>query len=264
MRATVRQGLPGRRAAGAVTAGVLIAVLLCLPRPATALPFEPGEQLQMTIRYVFVPVGELRVTVKETVDGGVRIWPVQGHARSRGLVGALYDIDDTFTTRLDPVTKRTLGSELIENFRDWHSKETITMNGASAQIHKEHNGNIRDSVESVPIGSRDLLAAVFALRDETLTKRTNIHIPIFSGIKSWELVADVTGEETITTAAGKFDTLLLRCRTTFGGKLKTNGDILVWLSRDARRIPVRIVAPLMIGHAEAELTSYQAGGQGTN
>ena len=193
-----RQSLRGTRPAGVVLAGLMTGLVVCAPQGAWALPFEPGEQMQMAIRYLFVPVGELHVSVQESIDSGVRIWPVQGHARSRGLVGALYDIDDTFTTKLDPVTKRTLGSELVENFRDWHNKETITMRGETALIHREHNGNVRERVEIVPPGSRDLLAAVFALRDETLTKRTDIHIPIFSGIKSWELIADVTGEETIT------------------------------------------------------------------
>ena len=218
----------------------------------------------MKVKFLALPVGDLQVQVGERVESNVRIWPVQAHARSRGLVGALYNVDDTFTTRFDPVTKRTLGSELLENMNDFHNKESISLSGDSALIHREFKGTVRERVETIVPGSRDLLSAVFALRDETLTRRADIHIPIFSGIKRWELVAEVAGQETIKTDAGTFDTLVIRCRTTFGGKYATNGDITVWFSNDERRIPVRMVAPFSIGQVEAELTAYQSGAVARN
>jgi len=105
----------------------------------------------------------------------------------------------------------------------------------------------------------DLLAAVFALRAESFTPGTEVHIPIFVDHKNWEMVAWVVGHQQITTRAGRFETTVVCCRTRLAGKLAQRGDLLVWLSDDDRRLPVRIEAPFAVGKIEASLTSYRTG-----
>jgi hypothetical protein len=228
--------------------------------PAWALPFEPGEELKMSVSFLSFDVGEVQCSVQSDQGAhGGHVWPIQVHARSHGWAGAFYKLDDTVSTRFDPVAMRSEGSELLENLGDFHNRETVRINGTSAVVRREFRGNVGEHQETVPQGSMDLLAAVYRLRAEVPPNGSVVRIPIFTGHKSWEMVAQVVGRERLKTDAGTFDTLVVRGQTLFSGKLSTRGDIMVWLSNDDRRLPVRITAPFAIGKMEATLTAFHSG-----
>ena len=42
-----------------------------------------------------------------------------------------------------------------------------------------------------------------------------------------------------------------------GGLLKSEGSIIVWLTDDALKIPVKVKTKVVIGSIDAELTSYE-------
>jgi hypothetical protein len=232
---------------------------VALARPARSLPFDPGERLKMSVSFLGMGVGDLECSVHEGIDPGERVWPIEAHAHSSGLIGAFYRMDDTLTTRFDPVTKRSGGSELRENTGDFHKREIVRISGGSAFVRREQKGEAREQIDQVFPGSEDLLAAVYSLRAESFVDGAAVRIPIYAGHKNWELIAQVAGRERVRTGAGVFDTIVLRCRTTLGGKFATHGDLMIWLSNDERHIPVRIEAPFAVGTIEASLIAYQAG-----
>lgn len=211
----------------------------------------------MTVRLLLIPVGELESEVSDSFQAETHVRTVSTRATSTGLFGVVYRIRDTMTTHFDVEHGTTLGSEIVENYNDFHNRETITLHGTTALVHREFKGTVRERQETIVPGSRDLLAAVFALRDESWKTEGEVHVPVFSGLKQWELVAQVTGRERVTVEAGTFDAVRLRCHTTFGGKLRTNGDIIMWLSDDERRLPLRVSAPLVLGSIDTELTSFE-------
>ncbi len=43
---------------------------------------------------------------------------------------------------------------------------------------------------------------------------------------------------------------------TKGGLFKSEGNILIWITNDERKIPVKVSTKVLIGAIEAELTRY--------
>lgn len=227
---------------------------------ATALPFEPGEQIRMNVTFLSFGVGEVEADVKEEgTDNGSRVWPIELHGQTHGFMGTIYRLDDTLRTHFDPITKVSLYTELHENKGNTHNTEIVRLHDGKAQVHRVSNGTVLDQDLDVEPGSLDLLAAVYALRDRTLSNTRPIRIPLLAGRKVSEMVATVAGTERITTEAGTFDTLVVRCRTTFSGKFAANRELTIWLSNDDRRVPVQFEAPFVVGTIKAQLTSYHAG-----
>jgi hypothetical protein len=42
-----------------------------------------------------------------------------------------------------------------------------------------------------------------------------------------------------------------------GGLFKSDGQILIWVTDDARKMPVKVATKIPIGYVTAELTKYQ-------
>jgi len=105
------ESLPGSgMVAGRIrTAAGVGLLLLTLVVPVQALPFEPGEELSMSVSFLSLGVGDIQVSVRQGVEAGVRVWPIQLHAESKGLAGAFLKLNDTLTTEFDPVRSARRG-----------------------------------------------------------------------------------------------------------------------------------------------------------
>jgi len=88
-----------------------------------------------------------------------------------------------------------------------------------------------------------------------------VEFPVFSGTTTFVLRAEREGDETVTTPAGRFETMRVKVRLGFKDKFKTTRDAHVWLTRDARHIPVRMSADFAVGGVTATLTAYRPGSQ---
>ena len=68
-------------------------------------------------------------------------------------------------------------------------------------------------------------------------------MPAAVGSKSFLMRAKVEAREMLDTALGKQDVYQLRVYTEFSGNLASKRDMAVWLTADARRVPVRLRKP---------------------
>ncbi len=108
-------------------------------------------------------------------------------------------------------------------------------------------------VSTIDAKAQDVAAAVFWLRCQTLRPGERFSVPVFTGKKSWRLGADVVGVATLETPLGAFPCVHLKLRTSFEGNLTSLSDLDAWFSADARHLPVRLDASLLLGRLQAEL-----------
>jgi len=241
-----------------LTAAALVGALLGSARQASALPYEPGERLKMGISYMHMTIGDVDLTVGETVQSGVRVWPLQLRARTFGFFNSIHSVDDRYTSTIDPVTLSLVSTESDQKQKQGRSNETVHFDGATAYIHRVTRDGSRDKTATFQPGSHDILSAIYYLRSQDYSQG-EVTIPIFNGNQTWQLVARQTGTERVSTDAGKFDTIVVKCRTQFGGDFSKGREMTVWLSNDERRIPVKIEAGYMMGTMRAELKSFSSG-----
>jgi hypothetical protein len=74
--------------------------------------------------------------------------------------------------------------------------------------------------------------------------------------KTYPLDVTYHGKETVDVPAGEFRCLKIEPLVAAGGLFKSEGEIIVWLTDDDRRMPVQIKTRVLIGSINIELTEY--------
>ena len=225
--------------------------------------FGPGEQSTYRVQYLGLEAGTAQITVgTETQQWGTSVLPIVTFARSSTAL-AFYPIRDRFVTYWDPVSDRSVGSDLVADENRSRRRQRIKLDhqAGKAMVMKQKEGEAeRTSTHDVERGSFDIAAATFALRNKPLAVGRSFEMPIFTGTQKFKLKATVEAKETLpTTALGQRETYRVRVQTAFGGKLESKRDLLAWFTTDESRIPVRIDAEFVLGTLRAELADYKSG-----
>lgn len=100
-------------------------------------------------------------------------------------------------------------------------------------------------------------SAFYAFRTLDLTKGKNYEFNAVSGKKKYKLKVMVLGYETVEVDAGKFDCAIVEPVLDGDGLFKAKGRLKIWLSRDARRLPVKVESEISLGSISIELQSWK-------
>jgi hypothetical protein len=115
-----------------------------------------------------------------------------------------------------------------------------------------------DTVDMVP-GSQDVLSAFYYVRTLDLDLGSTVAIPNHADKKNYPLDVRVLGRETIDVEAGRFRCIVVEPLLKTAGLFKQEGRLTIWLTDDARRLPVLMKSKVAVGSITAELESYRAG-----
>jgi hypothetical protein len=85
----------------------------------------------------------------------------------------------------------------------------------------------------------DLLSAVYFIRTQELKEGKTITMPITDVGQVYMIDAVPVKREDVEVGAGKFRSIQLDLKIFDGKYIKRSGQLLVWLSDDARRLPIR-------------------------
>ncbi len=233
---------------------VLATLLSAAPPPEGA-----GESLYYGIEWRFVYAGNASVTV---VRGQDHTESVAVHLQSAGLVSRLFTLNDTYNAQLTGDTFCAHQSELDALEGKRHHLTTANYNYGRGKLVWTERDVLKKNV--VKNGETDLPAACVSdvigglsvLRGMHLEPGQTVQIPTGNGHKAANVRIEVQEREEVTTAKmGKFKTI--RCEANiFNGVLYArNAHMSVWLTDDARHLPVqiRVRMPFVIGTITLQL-----------
>ncbi len=224
---------------------------------ADPLPFSPGERIEMAIEWLAIRAGRASIEVGQP-DGS--IWPVVLNGRTEG-VASLVDVREHVVSLWDAEARVSRGIDLDAVEIGYRHSDQSRFDRETGKATVVSRGKSRtEKVIDVPADAHDLLSAVLWLRFQPLRDGDHHELPVLAGEKTFTLVADVVGREEVGTPAGVFPAAKVRVRTALDGQFRSRRDTFLWFSDDARHVPVRASAQLVLGSLVAELVSYRAGG----
>jgi hypothetical protein len=207
---------------------------------------------------------QFNVGAPEPVEG-ISAWPIVMVARSTGLTDALFQVRDRFVSFWDPAAGLPVEGRLSAN--EGGKKRTMAMRfqRPSAQgparvevMVEDARGTTTTSNEMAP-DSQDVQSAVYWLRTRPLLVGERDSVPIVAGKRQWTMQAEVMEQTPLETPAGRFDALRVQISTAFAGKLQSRKAVEAYFSADARHLPLRFDADLLLGKMTAELVHFEAG-----
>jgi hypothetical protein len=240
---------------------VLLALMLAAPT-ATATPpagaFGPGEQIIYKVSWLGLPAGTADVTVGVETPEHPGTLPIVTNGRSDLVI---YPIRNKIISWWDPASGRSRGLEMYQDENHKRRRvriEFLGSSGKAAVLRQAEGEPPKKSEVEVPPGAVDVSTALFFMRAARLSEGDQLSIPIFTGAKVFNGIALVEGRAPLDTALGKVQTIKVRLRTEFSGKLSAR-EVRMWFSDDEAHIPVRMEADFALGPVVVEWTDYKPG-----
>lgn len=127
-----------------------------------------------------------------------------------------------------------------------------------ARIRKETPEKIEDKVKPLPPEElRDVLTAIYFLRQHAADIKGPQQTSIYSDGKEYPVIFQPAGVQTFTIEGQKTQAVGFEIVDAPGGK-KWPGGVKLWLTNDARRIPVRIEISQSLASMQLDLQSVES------
>ncbi|GAB5464643.1 MAG: DUF3108 domain-containing protein [Candidatus Kapaibacteriales bacterium] len=244
--------------------GVLAAIVLYLATgTAQSQPLRDiqnnaysfGEELNYNIGYKFINAGTatFKVADKPIYRQGNKSYDIRFKVQSLSSLDWLYRVNDKYRSVVD--VKGIYPYEFQQILREGDFKRDFK---ATFDHGKKKAMTNSDTVLISPF-THDIVSALYYVRTLDLKSKRKgdvIKLENFYGKETYDLQVKVLGRESIEVEAGEFDCVVVEPLVKEGGLFKNEGSIVIWLSDDERKIPVKVGTEIPIGFVGAELTSY--------
>jgi len=190
--------------------------------------------------------------VGEVLTGDHPVVRLVTTAQSSPVVTKFYPVDNRVESEVDPTTflprhmtfRRREGKRKNDfDYTFQHREGTVTA--------------VKDGVSEVlqiPPDAQDVISCLYFVRKSmALTPGTSLTMNIHHDKKNYKLEVRVETIEKVEGPWGKENAARLLVIMPFQGIFLNQGNIRVWLTADARRIPVRMKAKVVIGSIIADL-----------
>lgn len=248
----------------------LAAALLALasssePAVPAAPPFGPGERVTLKITYARLLAGRATASVEAgEVDGRPALRFV-ADARSQGFFAWLFRfrVDDHTSAAWDPASGCSLAIE--KHLREGRAErdQRVRFDAATGIATVEDRKIAQDRFELEPC-TLDVLSAFFVTRLRGVPEHGELTLPVFDNGKRYRLAVRYLERERLNLPPpfGKqAPTIVVEPLLVEGtGLFVKEGRLKIWLSDDARRVPVRMRSKVAIGSVSADLEEYESGG----
>ncbi len=218
-------------------------------------PYAAPEKLVYDLTWTGVKAGTATLEIREEAEG-VKILST---AQSASWVSVFYTVDD----RVESTLLRNTGESFfqpsryrlkIREGRHRRDKEVVFNHEAGKAVYTDHLKREKKEYDIVsPIF--DPLSGFYHMRWLDLSVGRPVYIAIFDSKKVWNVEVQVLRRETITIPQGKVNTLVVKPLMKSEGIFSRQGDIVIWLTDDSKRIPVKMQTKVVIGSITATLVS---------
>ncbi len=223
-------------------------------RTINNVAFGAGEHLVFDISYGFITAGiaVLEVSAMDTIAGR-DCYRVEFRVNSLPSFSWIYRVEDHYLTYIDA---GTIAPWKFEQ----HIREGSYRRDFIADFdQRKHVAKTDKGTYPVPPYVHDILSAFYYARTidyGPLKAGDQVQLSNFYNDTTYDLVVRVLGRQQLEVAAGTFNTVVIEPLVKEGGLIKTEGRIVVWLTDDERKIPIRVNTKVVIGSIDTELKEY--------
>ena len=217
--------------------------------------FKAGEKLTFDVKYGFVTAGVATMAVPKIKKiSGRDAYNIAFEVNSVPSFDWVFKVRDRYETYMD-----------VEGLFPWrfeqHVREGSYTRDFSAFFDQRKNkAKTSEGEYNIPKNVNDIVSAFYLARTFDYSKMKNgdkVHLQNFFKDRVYDLDVRFVGRERVSVTAGTFDCIIIEPLVLEGGLFKSEGSILIWLTNDDLKIPVKVKTKVVIGSIDAELTKYE-------
>jgi hypothetical protein len=219
--------------------------------------FMAGETLTYKVYYtlagVYVAAGEANFNVNLEKLISKNVYHITGDGKTYSFYDNFFKVRDKYETFIDTGTLQPL--KFIRNVYEGGYKkyENVTFNQAA------NTAVTNDGVFKVPNCVQDVVSAIYYSRNIDFDKyKPDDKIPfsMFLDNETFNLYIRYLGKETVKTKYGKFKAIKFKPLLIKGTIFEGGEKMVVWVSDDQNRIPLRVESPISVGNIKVDMMGY--------
>lgn len=230
------------------------------------LPFEIGETLtyegKLSKIISGISVAELTMTFEKPETGDNYL--IKAEARSKGTLLKLFRF--SFLQKIDAVVDPQI-QRSISTVKHDVQKERIR-NSEALFDYKENRVTYTETDPNEPSrppriiaseiqgATHDLISGIYNLRTQQLAIGKSFELTVSDSGLVFNIPVKVTGRERLKTAIGRIWCFRVEPDVFGPGRLiEREGSMIIWITEDAKKIPVRATVNTSIGKVDIKLKS---------
>jgi len=219
------------------------------PKKEMAVPFRPGEVLEFDIGWSsYVTAGTATVTVKEKKPSYNSVaYYVVAEGRPTSLLSKLYTLYYKADSLLDVYSLLPQRGSLYVEEGKRRRMKTTTFNHPAKQVKYEvQTATHVEKTMAIPAFTQDSLSALYVLRSIPMKAGDKFNMPVADAGDVYKVQMQVQGVESVKTPYGTMNALKIVPVISVSKGTPPRG-IVIWMSDDARRLPLKLEAQLAVG-----------------
>lgn len=226
-----------------------------------AAQFTPGEALTYSLDLLGAEIGtmEVRLGLPPRAEKGRAALEIRSRARASSFVS-------TNVSRLAGEASMLLGARM-EPLRyheevdddNLHRQQTVEFPPRDGQllVKATRDGEPEPISLATDPDARDLLSTYYLLRAQPLTAGSTMCAEVYAGRRLWRVDGTVGGKETIETPIGKVAAIRIDAHAVRFDDPGVTRSAHIWVTDDARRLPVVALADVKGRVVRAQLTKVE-------
>jgi hypothetical protein len=244
------------------------------------VPFRVGEQLSYNISwssFVTATAATATVTVREKKPAyGSVAYYIVAEGRPTPVVAIFYSLYYKVDTWLDAYTllplraseysqERGLRQNKVTLFDQARGRarfevQSTTTNPAGSGLPFDSAQGRQAGTVQLPPQTQDPLSAIFALRASPMKAGTRTLMPVTFNGSVYQVQVTIDGRESLETAVGRLQAWRITpVMLESGGEVASPRGMTLWISDDARRLPLKMQVELPAGRFDLTLKEVNSG-----
>lgn len=224
-----------------------------------AMAYKDGEWLKYKMSYGgFLKAGTAEIRLKEVDFNGKKVFHAKGFGKTSEFISWFFRVRDTYESYFDVEKNIPYLFKRDVNEGDYTIRRDIKFN------HDTNMASVKDykfnSVKEVAFdNAQDLISCFYYLRRidvNALKEAGETRLNLFFDSEVFSFKLRFLGSEVIKTKFGKIKTIKLQPIVQSGRVFKEGESVVVWVTDDRNKIPLRIKASLAVGSLTGELRAF--------
>lgn len=221
-----------------------------IARVEHSVPFKVGETLTYDVSWSsYLTAGTAVASVKEkkSSDRSTAYYIVV-EGRPTPLLSSFYNVFYKLDTLLDAYTLLPQRGSLYteEGSRHKYKVTQFDRQAQEATFESRSSTEVKQTVRTPP-RAQDVLSALYVLRAMALKPGDRLTLPVCNDGENYRVQVAVEAPERVSTPLGEMTAWRLRPTIVDSQGRQPGRNLAMWISDDARRLPLKMQAELPVG-----------------
>ena len=214
------------------------------------VPFKMGEKLRYKIHYAHFDAGIAELEVSSINNQHQFI----AKGKSIGIFKLFFKVVDIYESQVDPITLKP--NYFFRDIKEgsYEKKEQVFFNYVKNQA--------ESTIDTIPLvqNTQDILSIFYYLRAQNhkeMDVDSVIPLQVYLDDQFMSSNLRYLGKDTIKTKFGKLSSTKWAPELSVGRVFKDPEDLVLWISDDSNKIPLRVEAKIWVGSIKMDLISCE-------